>query len=382
MVGFYDITGFHTTGRQRLSQGLMAGHLRSQRTSVFPSKTVINNNIFTGGYADYGCYDSHSCDSTHKWMNWLMGGGMIASVLGGIFGANKTEGAGGGSDKPAAPASDNSNLKEDIKALQTQFPDAKLSALSNNTILCNGTKCKDIDEALKILNKTPDNKNTKIHNDDNNGNGPKLNTQENQVKALAKLFNDAGMAGLKTQEEVDAKFEELAGTKPYKIDTSGDGITINAVDDLGNKTSKADSIKITPEQLKDLKSGEYTSLGTFAGKEISAVNLDGYLRIKVGDQTYIVGEDGKGYQMKDGNVDGYDETNWKYAPSPKSQVSNTKAKKTNSQQQKVSDKNKQNQNDVYSQRAGNGYEARYNKQTKKWTYYNPNGKKNNCSRVR
>ena len=239
--GSYDITGFHTTGRQRLTQGLMAGHMRSQRTSIFPSKTVINNNIFTGGYADYGCYDTHCCDSTPKWMNWMMGIGLGTNLLGnifGLFGGAKSDGAGGASDKPA---SDNSNLKTDIKALEKQYPDATFSILSDGSIMCDQEKYESLDEVINALKKnypktpekkdknttdnslktTPDPNNTAKNTGD--GKMTEGNTEENQEITLPKLFNDKGMDGLNTPAEVEAKFKKLAGVNPYKIDTNGNG---------------------------------------------------------------------------------------------------------------------------------------------------------------
>ena len=373
MVGFYDITGFHTTGRQRLSQGLMAGHLRSQRTSVFPSKTVINNNIFTGGYADYGCYDSHSCDSTPKWMNWLMGGGMIASVLGGIFGANKTEGAGGGSDKPAAdtPASDNSNLKEDIKALQTQFPDAKLSALSNNTILCNGTKCKDIDEALKILNKTPDKTSNPVNLENNPNKAKKTENSENSEKSAA---NNDGKTEV-TAPEVNtdpvinaANVHKTTGVvKKAKNTGSSPAGWYRATKDL------KDNVKgITIENLKNAqKNGK--SAATYVLEQVLATKggLSGSLSNN--NKAQLLGEiirKNPSVFNPDGSLKEGADVNKLDVPTAK-WVENTYG--VNRTQSGQGYKKQEKADNYYVVRGNNGYHAKYDKTKKIWTYHNPQG---------
>lgn len=93
------ITPWSGGPRSPLTYNLMPGQFRNSRVSIFPSQTVINNNI--GSFGNYGCYDD-CCGGGNKmgWFGWTMLGGMGLSFLGnlfsGIFGGGgcKPDGAG------------------------------------------------------------------------------------------------------------------------------------------------------------------------------------------------------------------------------------------------------------------------------------------------
>ena len=122
-MGYYGITGWSGGGRRPINYGLKAGQFRTGKYNVFQNKTVINNNIFAGGYSgfNYGYYDQQCCgsgSSTPKWMNWMMGIGLGTSLLGGIFslfGGEKTEG--GGETPEAKPETD------EFASAKTLYPD-------------------------------------------------------------------------------------------------------------------------------------------------------------------------------------------------------------------------------------------------------------------
>ena len=130
------------------------------------------------------------------------------------------------------------------------------------------------------------------------------------------MFNDTGMNGLKTEQDVLDKFENSTGSKAYKINSEGGAITITTVSDKGNNTSMTGSVTLTKDQLASLnKNGAKIKLTQFKNKEAYAENVDGYLRVTVGSQTYIVGKASnntyQGYQFENGNVTGYNEANWR-----------------------------------------------------------------------
>ena len=101
-MGNYGITGWSAGSRQSLTYNLKAGQFRGMgRVRVPNQTTIINNNVFTGGY---GVYDNHNCgDTTPKWMNWMMGLGFAGTILGGIL---NLFGIGGGSTPPVDDGSD------------------------------------------------------------------------------------------------------------------------------------------------------------------------------------------------------------------------------------------------------------------------------------
>ena len=126
------------------------------------------------------------------------------------------------------------------------------------------------------------------------------------------------IANIKTNKEpkpVLKEFKRATGADATKIDDISGNITLSQVEDQGNSTKMSGNLSINAETLKDIEPGTTKPIGTFKGKKVIAENLDGYIRIKVGDsQTYIVGKtsDGKyqGYQFENGNVTGYNAANW------------------------------------------------------------------------
>lgn len=344
----YNITGWSGGGRRPLTYNLMPGQFRNTRVNVFPSQTIINNNIGNFG----GCYDYGHCgcdggSSTPKWMNWMMGIGFGTSLLGSILGM--FGGGGGGGAAKADTATD------EFASLKTLYPKNTFSKVGD-TYVC-VTK-----DGKQIRGKSPDELLNKLGGGDEGAgelslaptatendtlkryissnypnievtddgkfevNGKKYDKLGDAIAALNKkeetsnlndnfsnLLFKSGIDGLDSTEAEESTFKELTGSAPYKIKADANGITITEVADKGNNTTKTGSIKINSEQLTELLSatGKEITLSNFSGKTAKAKNLGGYLQIQVGNQTYIVGSDMKGYQYKDGNVTGYSEANWR-----------------------------------------------------------------------
>ena len=130
-MGYYGITGWSGGGRRPINYGLKAGQFRTGKYNVFENKTIINNNVYTGGYMggyNYGYFDQQCYNSTPKWMNWMMGLGLGTSFLGGILsmfgGGGKTE-AGG-----EAPAE--KQTQDSLAGLKEAFPDGKFVKITDN----------------------------------------------------------------------------------------------------------------------------------------------------------------------------------------------------------------------------------------------------------
>lgn len=312
----YDITGNNPMGGRRpITMGLKAGQFRQMGVPRHVSSNIfINNNFgcmggsYNAAYFDDCCGNSDSGMS--KFEKWMMGLGISGSFLGGILGAlgkGKSEGAG---DTSETKTDEFAGLKELYKNEKYTFSKV------GNDYCCNtgddiitAPTIEELNQKLMDLKNKPTQQSTTTAPAQQT-----TQTAETPTETLPKLFNDDGMKGLKTTEDVLKAFKQATGSDAYKIDTSSSsGITINQVNDKGNGTKMSGSVEISAEQLKNLSS-EWTSLGKFHGKDISAKSLDGYLQIKVGDQTYIVGKTGndnyQGYQFKDGNVYGYSKANW------------------------------------------------------------------------
>lgn len=91
-MGNYGITGWSGGGRRPINYGLHAGQFRTTKYNVPHNTTIINNNIFGGGFVDTRyrfdyARPSFMCEqnTTPKWMNWMMGTGFGLSMLGGIM---------------------------------------------------------------------------------------------------------------------------------------------------------------------------------------------------------------------------------------------------------------------------------------------------------
>lgn len=336
----YGITGWSGGPRQSLTHNLKAGQFRGMgRTNIFPSTTVVNNNFFGNGY---GIYDDCCCNnnnSTPSWMNWMMGIGLGTSLLGNILGMFGIGGGGGGvSDTEGGGGSEKSSktTKETTTEVSKQEQARKtldslgLTKKAGYEVLAdeegnltykytdpddptNKKEAKNLAELLG-LDKSIKAKKTAQ---------PATTTTAKDTTAketLPNLFNATGMAGLKTEAEVLEKFKTSTGSVAYKINSEGGAITITTVSDKGNNTSMTGSVTLSKEQLASLnKNGAKIQLTQFKNKDAYAENVDGYLRVTVGSQTYIVGKASdntyQGYQFENGNVTGYNEANW-IAPPP------------------------------------------------------------------
>lgn len=321
----YGITGWSGGPRQSLTHNLRAGQFRGMgRTNIFPSTTVVNNNFFGNGF---GIYDDCCCNnnnSTPSWMNWMMGIGLGTSLLGNILGMFGIGGGGGGvSDTEGGGGSEKST-----KTTKETKEVSKLEQAQNSLNTLGFTKEKgynvwqDPDGNLVYTFTDKDGKEYKaktfheLQNMENTKKSTQPATTATAKETLPKLFNDETMKGYKTEEEVLQAFEKATGAKATKIsDISAGSITLGTVEDKGNGTTMAGNLKIPTAKLQAIKPGKSENLGTFKGKAIIAENLDGYIRVKIGnEQTYIVGkaQDGsyKGFQAKGLNVTGLNDYNW------------------------------------------------------------------------
>lgn len=206
------ITPWSGGPRSPLTYNLMPGQFRNSRVSIFPSKTVINNNI--GSFGNYGCYDD-CCGGGNKmgWFGWTMLGGMGLSFLGNLFtgifgGGSKPDGA-GDTPTPEKPL-DLKSIKEDAKIYSSQF-DVKIDVLSDGTLLCNKEKYKDFDELVDVLKKSP----KPVVTSDNVERTEKKEkevtpTDENPADGISKK-SDFGK--LFTPEYMDGKYDPTKGLK-------------------------------------------------------------------------------------------------------------------------------------------------------------------------
>ena len=332
----YGITGWSGGPRQSLTHNLKAGQFRGMgRTNIFPSTTVVNNNFFGNGY---GIYDDCCCNnnnSTPSWMNWMMGIGLGTSLLGNILGMFGIGGGGGGvSDTEGGGGSEKSSktTKETTTEVSKQEQARKtldslgLTKKAGYEVLAdeegnltykytdpddptNKKEAKNLAELLG-LDKSIKAKKTAQ---------PATATTAKDTTAKEKppaLFDQATTDKLGTTEAVLNAFKEATGADATKIsDISAGSITLGTVEDKGNGTTMVGNLKIKTETLKSIPVGGTKNLGTFKGKAVIAENLDGYIRVKIGnEQTYIVGkaQDGsyKGFQADKLNVTGTGDANW------------------------------------------------------------------------
>ena len=347
-MGMYNITGWSGGGRRPLTYNLMPGQFRNTRVNVFPSQTIINNNI--GNFGSFGgCYDYGDCccgggnDKTPSWMNWMMGIGMVGTLVGGIMslfgggGAKETEGAGGKEKTP------DNTAKDWVKTIKNSFPDAKLSATPDGRYMLNGKIYDTHDEVLAELNKTPEKPAATT---------TPTNTTPAKTPATdpftMQLFKGDGVS-FKNAGEEEAKFNELTNHEVFKLDSNFSEITIDKlIDQGGPRDWDIENVKIS--QGAD---GKLTcSPAKIDDKQVSAETLGGkYIRLTVGDQTYIVGNDGNGYQYENGNVEGFREANWRggrgVTPPPTAKTPNIKADKS-LKPQDVKDTEAKNQIDKWN----------------------------------
>lgn len=332
----YGITGWSGGPRQSLTHNLKAGQFRGMgRTNIFPSTTVVNNNFFGNGY---GIYDDCCCNnnnSTPSWMNWMMGIGLGTSLLGNILGMFGIGGGGGGvSDTEGGGGSEKSSktTKDTTTELSKQEQARKTLDSLNLTKEAGYEVLADEEGNLTYKYTDPDdptNKKEAKNLAELLGLDKSLKakkpaqpvttapaTETTAKETLPRLFDETTMKGYKTKEEVLQAFKTATGAEATKIsEISANSITLGTVEDKGNETTMAGNLKIQTAKLKAIKLGESKNLGTFKGKAIIAENLDGYIRVKIGNkQTYIVGkaQNGsyKGFQADTLNVTGTGDDNW------------------------------------------------------------------------
>lgn len=307
-MGYYGITGWSGGGRRPINYGLKAGQFRTGKYNVFQNKTVINNNIFAGGYGgfNYGYYDQQCCgsgSSTPKWMNWMMGIGLGTSLLGGIFslfGGEKTEG--GGETPEAKPETD------EFASAKTLYPEWRFAkegdtyyAVKGETQLT-GTSVNDLlgqigqinDEDEETVPKQP----AVVEQGPKAPEQPTLTEleqqyQENNVNDYSPVkFDGANLSDI---------FKNLTGVFDYG---EGIGDFANAKADLNGKTSfkEGDTIKIGNKDYTIIKS------------EDGFVYLKDTKSTRNGDQIYILEKTPSGgYQLSQRsftNTEGYGKAAW------------------------------------------------------------------------
>ena len=316
----YGITGWSGGGRRPITNNLRAGQFRQMGVPRDVSSNIfINNNFgcmgsYNGAYFDDCCGNNDSGMS--KFEKWMMGLGISGGFLGcilGAFGKGKSEGAGDTGETTDKAKTDEfaqlKNLYKDDKYTFAKIGDKYICKMGNDEV--EGSSIEDLHDQIKAKRQAAQQPATQTTQE--TPAQQTTQTAETPTETLPQLFNKTGMNGLTTEKEVLNKFKTETKADAYKIDTSS-GITINQVNDAGNNTKVSGSVTIKAEQLKNLKPGTWTDLGTFHGKNISGTSLDGYLQIKVGEQTYIVGKTDngnyQGYQFENGNVHGYSTANW------------------------------------------------------------------------
>ena len=251
-MGYYGITGWSGGGRRPINYGLKAGQFRTGKYNVFQNKTVINNNIFAGGYGgfNYGYYDQQCCgsgSSTPKWMNWMMGIGLGTSLLGGIFslfGGEKTEG--GGETPEAKPETD------EFASAKTLYPDWRFAkegdtyyAVKGETQLT-GTSVNDLLGQIKNMGKdqeaapAPKEKTTP---EPKQKEQPTLTELENAYQQNADGYSPVKFDGANFANI----FNNLTGVFDYGKDKNGNeiGDFANAKADLNGQTTFKEGSEIT-----------------------------------------------------------------------------------------------------------------------------------------
>lgn len=293
------ITPWSGGPRTPITYNLRPGQFRSTRVNVFPSQTIINNNI--GNFGTYGCYDNGCCGGGGNkmgWFGWTMLGGMGLSFLGNLFsgifgGGGKSEGAG---DTPTPEkAVDLKSIKEDAKAYSSQFG-VKIDVLSDGSLLCNKKKYDNFDDLLAELN-TPA-KEVVQPEVKEKGTVTTEPTDENPAEGInkksdfGKLFNEAYMNG-----KYDPKQGLKVGDNYYKTPaeafkaySGNDVVKPENVDDLNNILKDIKGI------YDDGKDSQGNDIKDFTAATATLTNSNTYKNgdnVKIGNHTYkIVINDG------------------------------------------------------------------------------------------
>lgn len=141
-----DITGSYYGGRRPLTFGMRAGQFRNSRASIFPSQTIINNNIGVGG----GCYNYDYCDCGNSnkmsWMDWTMFGGVMLNGIGNFLSCF-WGGGGGGSNGVEEKPVDLNTIRSDAAAVAKAYHAKKPTVTSDGTI-----RIEIDDEVMKFTN--------------------------------------------------------------------------------------------------------------------------------------------------------------------------------------------------------------------------------------
>lgn len=326
----WTVTGWSGGSRQPLTYRLRAGQFRGMGTVRGYSNNIFINNNYQGfaGY-DYGC-NCNSGSSTPKWMNWMMGAGMFTSLFGNIMsmfgfgGGGAVEGQGGSKTNTDAQAEADRNCKsiktlfgKDVEAV-VFINDEYNARLKDGTILT-AADSSDLIDKIKEHKAEPEETTTDnpTSTTDTPGTDTSVTATPTTTSNVPKLFNPETMSTLTTESAVLTKFEEDTKSKAVKIsDVKDSGITISLLVDKGlNNGDKTVSIQLTRTILERLKTPDQTvNLGNIAGKSAFAQNIDGYIKINIGGQDYIIGKDEnnkyKGFQYDNMNGDGYGTPNW------------------------------------------------------------------------
>ena len=332
----WSITGWSGGARQPVSYRLRAGQFRGMGTvRGYSNNIFVNNNYYNSGFSGYNYGYGCNCNSnsgTPKWMNWMMGLGMGTSLLGNVLGLfnigkNKdVEGKGGAETKAKTDVqaeSDNNckNIKtlfgDDVKSVV--YMNNKYTArLKDGTILTDTDPNKLIDQIqTKLPAKPAEKKDAPVKKKPVVVADPK----DNVGTTKPNLFESTKMEEFEDTDAVLKEFKKQTGADATSIDdvkNNGNGITISVVEDKGNNTTYNVNIKLTKDDLAQVADKKSVSKDKIGNKDVSFENLDGYIRMKVGNQTYIVGslKDNDGtkynaYQYEKGNVTGYNEANWR-----------------------------------------------------------------------
>ncbi len=308
-MGYYGITGWSGGGRRPINYGLKAGQFRTGKYNVFQNKTVINNNIFAGGYMggyNYGYFD-HQChqDSTPSWMNWLMGIGIGASFLGGIlslFGGNKAE-------KGAEAQPQQSN--DEFAGLKQAFPDGEFIKITDNLYQANidgktydGSSIEDLYKNIK----GGKNQGAEAPKPQVTTQGSRTAETPSDLTALEKAYQDNNVKDYSPVKFDGANlmdiFKNLTGVYDYGHDSNGR--------DIGDfEDAKADL-----SGKESLKEGDTVRIG---GKDYKIINNDGFIYVQDvntphANQIYILEKKpGGGYQLSQRSftdTEGYGKAAW------------------------------------------------------------------------
>lgn len=284
------ITPWSGGPRTPITYNLRPGQFRSTRVNVFPSQTIINNNI--GNFGTYGCYDNGCCGGGGNkmgWFGWTMLGGMGLSFLGnlfsGIFGGGKSEGAG---DQPTQEKPlDLKALKNDAKAYEEQLG-VKISVLSDGSLLCNGKKYDSFDDLLEDF---PD------KNDSTTTSEPSSNTPSDTSEPTQKAFTLEGFnfdANFKVKELQDDK------TNPLRFANNAT-TTVNSEKGTNIDAPKTITVQSNNKEYKFELIDDVSRL--VAGQPVYKCTNNGDSLTEDKIQEYILNKDGNFYQ--DANTIGY-----------------------------------------------------------------------------